>query len=274
MEKPPERLDTFQSLVEIMNLLRSPNGCPWDREQNHESLTQYAVEETFEFVDAVEKSNLENMVEELGDMMLQIVFHAQIGKEEKTFTIEDVIRGICTKMVTRHPHVFGDVKVENADHVLKNWEKIKEAEKKNWDKLKSKEKGSKREKGFGIPIQLPSLQRAAKIGNKTRKQNFDWKKTSEVVKKLDEEVKELKAALKKKNKKYQEHEIGDILFTVSQIARHQDLDAESALRKTNTRFENRFFKMKELAKKKGLKFEDLKPNQLEKLWQDVKKQEK
>ncbi len=260
MEKPPKRLDTFQSLVEIMNLLRSPNGCPWDREQNHKTLTQYAVEETYEFVDAVEKSNLENMVEELGDMMLQIVFHAQIGKEEGTFTIEDVIRGICTKMVIRHPHVFGDVEVKDAAHVLRNW-----------DELKSKE--NKNVKGFGIPLQLPSLQRAAKIGGKTRKQKFDWTKTSEVIKKLDEEVEELKAALKRKNKKEQEHEIGDILFTVSQIARHQDLDAEGALRKANTRFESRFFKMKNLAKKKGLKFESLKSVQLEKLWKEIKKLE-
>lgn len=248
---------SFQTLVEIMSTLRSPNGCPWDREQTPESLTPYAIEETYELVDAIENGNLDEYIEELGDVLLQVVFHAQIGKEKNKFSIEDVLNSICTKLLTRHPHVFGDVKVKNSKEVLKNWNKIKKLEKKSFDQNK-----------FSIPKNLPALQKASKIGSKTKKERFDWKTAKQVMVKMEEEIKELGTA---KTKKEREHELGDILFTVAQIARHMDIDPEQALRKCNARFEKRFFKMKELAKKKNLNFNTLPSVRLEKLWQEAKK---
>lgn len=248
-----------ETLVELVATLRGPNGCPWDKEQTHESLAPYAIEETYELVDAIESKDDEELKGELGDVLFQVAIHAQLAQERGAFTFEDVAQSINEKLIRRHPHVFGDTKVESIAEIWKNWEQIKKEEKAN-----QKEK----KKGFGIPKGLPSLQAAHKIGDKTHRAEFDWKNAQDVWLKVEEEIDELKIAMKSQDQKEIVHELGDVLFSLSQLARHLQLEAEVSLREANRRFEERYFKMLEIAKIDD--FKNYTDEEKEELWQKAK----
>lgn len=249
----------FQSLVEIITALRGPDGCPWDKEQTHRSLTQYAIEEAHELADAIENKSTKDVCDELGDLLLQVVLHAEIARQNHTFDLKDVIDSISNKMVARHPHVFSDVKVKDASEV-----------KSNWDAIKQKENPKSTNPFANLPLHLPALQRSQKIGAKTIRFNFDWNSPEEVFEKLDEEITELKEAFKEKSKDEQEKELGDVLFTVAQLGRHLEMDSEQSLRRANNKFETRFLRMRELVEKAGAQMSELKVGELEKYWQVAK----
>lgn len=253
---------SVNDLVVIMEKLLAPGGCPWDQEQTLASLAPFAIEEAFELAEAIDSKDLSAIKEELGDLLLQVVFLTSLTKKQNQFTLEDVIDGICTKLIRRHPHVFGDEKVKDAEEVLKNWNIIKAAEKK--DKI---------QKTFNIPVNLPALQRAQKLGDKTKTLKFDWKNPEEVLVKVDEEMLELKEALKAKDTNHVREELGDVFFVLAQLARHLKFEAESVARAANSKFENRFEKMLTLAKEKGLSFDALPVEEKEELWAEIKKRE-
>lgn len=260
MPQPPENLQDFNALVEVIKHLRGPEGCPWDKEQTHQTLTQYAIEEAFELAQAIDSNDQSAIVEELGDVLLQVVLHAEIARQEKRFDIQDVIRTINEKMIRRHPHVFSDTKVRDTDEIWSNWHKIKAAE-------KTKKKSNSI---FDFPVHLPALIRSQKIGIKTKKYNFDWSSPEEVLAKVEEELTELKQALKEGTPTQQQQELGDLLFSVAQLARHLSFDAEQALRQTNQRFISRFETMQQLATEQGLDFEQLSAQLLDNLWEQAK----
>ena len=230
---------SFARLVEIMAKLRSPEGCPWDQEQTPDTLKPYLVEETYEVLEALEAKDWPEFKEELGDLLLQIVFHAQLMAESGTFTIDDVAQVIGDKLVRRHPHVFGDVKVKDAAEVAQNWVKIKDQEKKG--------KGDQSILA-GVPNGAPALIQAQRLGEKASRVGFDWTSAAAVFEKVREEIGELAETFTShennpghiQDKDHQEHELGDVLFVLTCLARHLDLNAESALRKANTRFSQRF----------------------------------
>lgn len=260
MPQAPKTLNTFEAICQVIRDLRGPSGCPWDQEQTHSTLTPYAIEETHEMVEAIESGNDSHMCEELGDVLFQVILHAQIAEERKAFTMADVIEGITSKIVRRHPHVFGDVAVANSAEVLKNWDEIKQQEKK-----------AKPAKGaFEIPPSLPALQASHKIGEKTEKYKFDWSETHEVLAQLKSEIAELEAALvEKADANHIRHEMGDILFSAAQVSRHLNEEPEAALREANRRFTARFEKM--LAKCGGIEnFTSLPANEKENLWKFAK----
>jgi tetrapyrrole methylase family protein/MazG family protein len=262
-ENPKDIRECIQALASIIADLRGPGGCPWDKEQNHSTLAHYAIEETFEMVEALEereafrpkmtespstddkekntKKNTdqfsilsEKFKEELGDVLFQVVLHAQLASEEGSFNFADVITSISEKLVRRHPHVFGDVKVTGSADVKKNWEAIKKTE-----------KAARGEKTalISVPSGLPALQRAFTIGEKTHKMKFDWEGPQEVWLKVEEEIAELQEAMDNDIISEIEHELGDVLFSLAQLARHYELDPEQVLRVANTRFLGRFEKM-------------------------------
>lgn len=264
-----KKIDTprheFQCLLDVMKALRAPDGCPWDLEQTPKSLVPYAIEEACELAEAIENRasapNDSHVIEELGDLLFQVVFQAEIARQENRFTINDVIKAVCDKMISRHPHVFGDEKAETSEDVLKNWQIIKAKEK----------KGSQPKKGFGIPVQLPALQRAHKIGEKTKNLKFDWNKTADVLEKLKEEVSELQFALDQRDPKKIEHELGDVLFSAAQMSRHAGFESEQTLRIANQRFEHRFETMRDIVKDKGLNWDTLSDSEKEIYWCEAKK---
>lgn len=246
-------MTSFQQLLDIVKKLRGPDGCPWDKEQTHESLTPYAIEEAYELEEAIQNKDIANIKEELGDLLFQTVLHCEIASQEGSFDIDEVIQILNHKMTTRHPHVFSNVKVENSKEVLKNWEDIKAQE--------------KPKDVFEIPQSFPALLRAHKIGKRTKRLDFDWDTTEEVILKLKEELLELEMAIKNKDQQNIEEEMGDLLFTSAQLARHLDLDAEKTLRLANTKFVNRFLAMVEKVKD----FKSLPRDKKESLWNQVKK---
>jgi MazG family protein len=222
---------TLPRLVGVMRRLLADDGCPWDREQTLESLRKYVLEEACEVIDAIEGGNREELRGELGDLLLQIVFQAELGRRENAFAIDDVIAAIIDKLVHRHPHVFGDMRAEDADEVLRNWEKIKAQEK----KAKGKEGVLS-----GVPRSLPALTRAQRIGEKVARVGFDWDDKSGSRAKVDEELGELDEAIAKKDAAAIEEEMGDVLFALVNLSRHIDVDAEGALRRTIDKFTKRF----------------------------------
>jgi tetrapyrrole methylase family protein / MazG family protein len=273
MPKPPNNYRDFKSFVEIVQALRGPDGCPWDKEQTHETLTQYAIEETYELVEAIEKKSLTDMREELGDVLLQVVLHSEIARQNGHFDINDVIESIGTKMVRRHPHVFADGDAKTSSEVKSRWDEIKAAEKKSrsGDKSEVEKNAAVKNPFSNLPKSLPALQRSQKIGSKTVRFNFDWSQPSEVLAKLDEEITELKEAIESKSLNEQKKELGDVLFTVAQLARHLNLDAEQSLRDGNSKFETRFLKMRQLVEADKKDFGSLATNELEVYWQKAKK---
>ena len=253
MNTPPENLKTFEAIVQVMKTLRSPTGCPWDLEQTHKSIAPCALEEVCELIDAIETENEENLIEELGDVLLQVVFHSEMARQENRFDIYDVIERLNQKLISRHPHVFSDKAVKNTEDALKNWHDVKAKEKKTTPETE----------GFGVPLHLPALQRADKIGKKTKKLKFDWEKASDVMTAVESEVKEFKEAIQSGKLEKIQDEFGDVLFTLVQVARHLGIDSEQALRGTNNKVEQRWIRMKQAAKKEGREFEKLEQEDLE-----------
>lgn len=264
MIKAPDNSRLFASLVKVVEALRGPNGCPWDKEQTHQTLTRYAIEETHELVEAIDHKNDPEIKEELGDVLLQVVLNSEIARQRGAFDIEDVIEGICKKMVSRHPHVFGDAEVNDSGEVLQKWQE-----------LKAQEKASKpQKKNFGIAKGLPALMAAQKIGEKTSHMNFDWKSYEVVSEKVEEEWEEVCAELKTNpssdSNPNLEKELGDLLFSVAQLCRHLKIDTEQALRKTNERFEKRFFLAQELCEQSGHNWMNLSEDEREGFWRQAK----
>jgi len=244
---------SFSGLVEIVDRLLGPGGCPWDREQTHESLKKHMVEETYEVLEAIDSGDPDALCEELGDFLLQAVMHAQMDAIEGCYDIDDVIRGISEKLVRRHPHVFGDVGVQDSEEVLANWDAIKRAE-----------KGDQRSVLVGVPKAMPSLLRANEISKRAVRVGFEWKSIEDVFEKLSEEVAELRAA---KGQDEMESEIGDLLFTVVNISRWMKVDPEEALRKMVDRFSRRFAVMEQLAE---IPLTELTLDQWDDLWERAK----
>ncbi len=253
-------MTSFQQLIDIVKKLRGPNGCPWDKVQTHQTLTPFAIEEALELEQAIQNGDIENIKEELGDLLFQTILHAQIASDNSQFAIDDVIELLNEKMIRRHPHVFADTPVKDQFEVLKNWESIKADEKKN-SKAKS-------QTPFDIPMTFPALLRAQKIGKKTEKLDFDWSHAHEVMAQVEEELAELKEALKENNPKNIEEEMGDLLFSCAQLSRHLHLDAEKTLRQANSKFIHRFEKMMD----KNKDFLKLNRQEKEKLWDLIKKE--
>ena len=219
---------TLGRLVGVMRRLLAPDGCPWDREQSLESLRKYVLEEACEVIDAIESGDRKALREELGDLLLQVVFQAELGRAEGAFAIDDVVSGIVEKLVHSHPHVFGHVDAKTADEVLRNWEKIKAAEKKGRGIL------------GGVPRSLPALTRAQRIGEKVSRVGFDWDDKNGSYGKVKEEIGELERAIGTGDKAHVEEELGDVLFALVNLSRHLDVDAEGALRRTIDKFTRRF----------------------------------
>jgi MazG family protein len=257
---------SFDELVSIMARLRAPGGCPWDREQTYASLSRYLLEEAYETFDAIQEADAtgdtSNLREELGDLLLQVVFHSTIGAEKGDFTIDDVADGVSQKLVLRHPHVFGEAKLERAEDVLDNWDKLKADERQASGK-QAKEYESILDE---VPIHFPALLEALKITTKAAKVGFDWKDAAPVFEKLDEEVAELKSAMEQQNAEEIEEEIGDLLFVVVNLARKLDIEPETALKRSNRKFRRRFkFIEKELASN-GKTLADSGLEELDALW--------
>lgn len=245
----------FVEFVEIVERLRGENGCPWDKVQTHKSVEKNFIEEVYEVIDAIECEEFSELKEELGDVLLQVVFHAQMAKEENKFDIEDVIDAISQKIVYRHPHVFGNVKVTGVEDVLKNWEALKKKEKETKSVLE------------GVPKHLPALIKAYRVGEKVAQEKLDWDTSEDVFSKLDEEIKELKYA----KAEDREEELGDVLFTVVNIARKEDIDPHRALNKTIEKFANRVKKAEEMARKlHGKELEQLNRQTVEELYEKAK----
>ncbi len=257
--------DLFESLVEVIAILRGENGCPWDREQTHTSLKSTLIEETYETVEAIDSGNPDKLKEELGDLLLNIMLQAQIAAENNNFDIYDVIDTLTEKLIRRHPHVFGDVNVENAEDVVKNWEAIK-----------SQESGYEDRKSVldGIPNALPALLRGQKIQKRVARVGFDWDNISDVVAKVDEELTEVKESLPTNDTEAIEMEIGDLLFAVVNLCRFIDLQAEETLRKSNRKFITRFKRMETELEKQGKTLTDQTLTELDEIWEKVKKDEK
>lgn len=244
----------LERLIEIIDILRSENGCKWDREQTHSTLRRNMLEEAYEAVDAIDDNDMKHLREELGDVLLQVVLHAQIAKEEKAFDIEDVSKGISDKLVHRHPHVFGDVKVQSTDEILDNWEKLKKEEKPHRTSVMD-----------GVSKSQAALMSAQKISKKAVKVGFEWPNEDSLYDCVYSEIKEFKEA---KTQEEKEDELGDILFAVVNLARWNHIDAEQALLKANKKFMTRFREMETLADKE---LEQLSFDEWDNLWKQAKK---
>lgn len=251
-------------LVEVMKKLRAPGGCPWDQMQTHESLRRYLVEETYEVLEAIDKADWEHVKEELGDVLLQVVFHAEIAAENQRFDINDVIAAVTEKLVRRHPHVFGAVHVENAAQVSINWEKIKQRER----ELMGEEYKSILD---GVPKGLPALTRAEKIQAKAAKVGFEWEDIAGALEKLLEEIQELQEAWKEKDRAAVHAELGDLLFAIVNVARYLDVDPEMALREATEKFIARFQYIEKAAAQKGQDLHQMSLEEMDELWNAAKK---
>ncbi len=251
----------FYELIDIMELLRSEKGCPWDREQTHESLKKYLIEETYEVLEAIDLNDKNKLSEELGDLLLQIVFHAEIGKEASTFDINDVISGICRKMISRHPHVFGEAKADTPDEVVNNWEAIKK-----------KEKGLKSQTNVlkDVPSNLPALMRSYKIQQKAAQVGFDWDNIHDVFKKIEEEMIEFKEAYESKDAGKVQDELGDVFFSLVNLSRFLKVQPELALTGTINKFINRFEFIEQEAAKNNKKLEEMSLSEMDVLWNKAK----
>lgn len=245
-----------------MTRLRDPKtGCPWDVEQNFKTIAPYTIEEAYEVSDAIDKNDMESLKNELGDLLLQVVFHTQMAKEAGLFDFDDVVRGICEKMTHRHPHVFGEANIESAAAQTANWEKLKAAE--------------RAEKRMGIlddvPMALPSLIRAEKLQKRAARVGFDWPDVNFVYDKIQEELAEVKEATSPEHRK---EEIGDVLFVMANLARHYQIDPEEALRNANRKFENRFGYIERTLAASGTSCESATLEEMEALWNEAKEHEK
>ena len=260
--------EAFLRLVQIMNDLR--DKCPWDKKQTIQSLRQMTIEETYELADAITEEDWKGIKEELGDMLLHIVFYAKIGSEQKQFELDEVINGICEKLITRHPHIYGDVKVNDAEDVKRNWEKIKLKE-------------GKKSVISGVPKSLPSMVKAMRLQEKAKQVGFEWDNKEQVWEKVEEEMGELKSAIKslesgvgsQSKTKFQsevEEEFGDVVFSLINYARFLQIDAENALEKTNKKFIHRFTQMEEKALQSRKNLNDMTLQEMDAIWNLIKQQ--
>ena len=256
-------MDQFQTLVAIVERLRAPGGCPWDREQTHASLKRNLLEECYEVLEAIDADDPQLLAEELGDLLVQIGFHADIAREAGRFDLGDVLTKINRKLIRRHPHVFGDATVADSREVERNWEKIKEEER--------REQGVKKSPVDGIPKDLPALTAAQLMQDRVVRSGFDWDEIGQVLNKLSEEVDELRRAETHEEKV---HEMGDVLFMIVNLSRWLDIHAEDALRVANQRFRWRYLKMEELAAGRGQDFAQLPMPEKDSLWDQAKVLEK
>ncbi|MDU4961227.1 MAG: nucleoside triphosphate pyrophosphohydrolase [Sporomusaceae bacterium] len=254
---------TLSPLLAVMRRLRSPGGCVWDIEQTHRSLRRYLVEEVYEVLEAIDEADADKLCEELGDLLLQIVFHARMAEESGVFSMQDVVNTVTEKMVRRHPHVFGEISVRDAAEVVVNWDKIKQQEK----------RGERTSVLDGVPQGLPGLMAAYKLQAKAAKVGFDWPEAAPVWKKLDEELAELREALAANDSEQSEAELGDVLFSVINLARKFNIDGEVALNRTNRKFSRRFRYLEERVKASGGAWQDYSLAELDKLWEEAKLKE-
>ncbi len=251
----------YEDLLQVIRVLRSPEGCPWDREQTHESIRRGFLEETYEVIEAINKQNTALMCEELGDVLMQVVFHADIEADAGRFTMEDVIDGVVKKLVFRHPHVFANTKAENTEEVLVNWEQLKQQEKGQTNATQTLE---------AVASTLPQLWRAEKIQKKAAKAGFDWADISGALDKLEEEVAELRRAVDSGNGSVEE-ELGDVLFAAVKVGRFAQVDPEEALSGTCEKFIRRFEKVETAVQARGLAMEEVPLAELTALWDEAKR---
>lgn len=255
----------FDDLKKIITILRAPDGCPWDREQTHFSIKKNFIEETYEVIEAINKENPDMLREELGDVLLQIALHSEMESEKGNFDIDDVVNELVQKLVIRHPHVFGEVKVENVDEALASWDDAK---------AKTKKQKSQTESMLSVPRELPALMRAQKIQHKAAKVGFDWKNADGAFEKLFEEIDELKAAMSHGDKAEIEDEFGDVLFSCVNISRFLDVDSEEALTGATDKFVSRFEDVEKLAEEGGIDMKEASLDTLNELWDKAKKNKK
>ncbi len=268
-----------ERLVNLQARLRAPNGCPWDIEQTHLTLRTYLIEEAYEVLEALESGEDSKFAEELGDLLLQVVFHAQIASEENRFTAADVVREIHQKMVRRHPHVFGEKRARNAAEVLKNWEQIKAAERRAKDAKRGATASAAAEKHTeslldGIPHTLPAVMQGFQLTRRASRIGFDWDRPEGVVEKLQEELAELRKAQAENSAQRIEEEIGDVLFAAVNLARFLKVDPEIALKRTNAKFSWRFREMERVARESGRALADVPRDEMESLWERAKSAER
>jgi len=260
----------FEKLVGVMARLRAPGGCPWDREQTHETLRTYLVEEAYEVLDALDGMDDVKFAEELGDLLLQIVFHAEMAEEEGRFNIVDVIREIYEKMIRRHPHVFGEKQARDAAEVLRNWEIIKREER----AAKGEVEEEKTESALdGVPRSLPGLLEGYQLTRKAARIGFDWENVDGIFEKLQEETEELRQVLEKRGSKEIEGEVGDILFAAMNLARFLKIDPEIAMKKASGKFARRFREMERVAREEGKTLGEVERGRMEELWEEAKARE-
>ena len=253
----PENLDKFETLMAILARLRAPAGCPWDRQQTHASLREFLLAECYEALEALDEGSSDKLRDELGDLLLQIVFHAQIAAEAGEFKMDDVIGRINAKLIHRHPHIFGSTKAATAEEVAHNWEELKRQE---------------REKGASIlesvPEQMPALGYSQEVQRRVAQVGFDWENLDGVIEKLCEEIEELRRAASQEQKA---QEFGDLLFTLVNIARRLGVNSETALREANRKFARRFARMEEICRQRGVKLGDLSFDEQNALWEEAKR---
>lgn len=252
----------FDELTEIIKILRSPDGCPWDREQTLYSLKSSMMEEAAELLDALDNKDVENIKEELGDLLLHVVMHSRIAEDDNLFSLKDVIQNLNEKLVRRHPHVFGNEKIHTASAVIKRWDEVKATEMISKPKLKSILDKT--------PNNLPTIMKSENLQKRAAKQGFDWQNTEDIFKKLDEEVAELKDAYMKGDTTNITKELGDVIFTAVNVARHLKISADEALRSTNTKFKKRFSYIEEQIEKQGKNLKDATLEEMDKLWDEAK----
>jgi tetrapyrrole methylase family protein / MazG family protein len=263
-----ERTDRFEDLIALMDRLRGPEGCPWDREQTYATLRGYVLEECYEVVEAIDRDERGGLCEELGDLLFQVVFLARLAKEEGAFDATDIVRGIAEKMIRRHPHVFGDGKADTSDEVLRKWEEIKRREKDD------AEGGAPREgEGSvlaGVPRALPALLKAQRLSTKAARVGFDWPSDGEVVDKVAEELAELRRAMDARDGDAIREELGDLLFTAANLGRRLGVDPEEALEGANRKFAERFREVEVELKRQGVPIEEAGLDRMDRLWNEVK----
>lgn len=250
-----------QDLIKIMQILRAPGGCPWDAEQTHESIKKNLIEETYEVIEAINKDDKELLCEELGDLLMQVVFHAQMEDETGVFDFDAVSDGVCKKLIERHPHVFGDVSISGVDDVLTNWDAIKR---------KTKKQKTTTESMLSVPRELPALMRAAKLQKKAADVGFDWSEVSGALDKLEEEIAELRQAISNNDGENMAEELGDLLFSAVNVSRFIKADAEEALTAASDKFLARFTTVEQLASERGIDMKSAGIDELDRLWDEAK----
>jgi len=257
--------EAFAELVRIMERLRGPGGCPWDREQTRASIKPYVIEEAYEVAEAIDDNNIDDLRAELGDLLLQVVFHAEMAREEGLFTVEDVVRGISEKLVRRHPHVFGDTEVKDSAEVLRNWARIKTEERQGRDDNSVVS---------GVPRAMPALLRAHRLGEKAAGVGFDWDSAGAVLEKVREELSELQSAIEVGERTAVEAELGDLLFALTSLGRHFDMQTEDALQRASDRFIRRFRYMESRLIERQQDVHATAADELNRLWEEAKRDER